>query len=70
MKVFIAIAGVVSGVFAVLFFISIYDKYGVGKSLLLCLAGVAVICALAYLKARLFGWVRPIGRKDERDPKP
>ena len=65
MKIFTGIASTLSVVFAALLFISIYGRYGVWKSLLLCLAGVAVIWVFGYLKARLFGWVTPRRRKDE-----
>jgi hypothetical protein len=66
MKMFIGIASAFSVVFSVLLFIAVHDKYGVWKSLLLCLAGVAVIWAFGYIKARLFGWVGPGGREAEK----
>lgn len=65
-KTFIGIASAFSVVFAVLLFIGIRGRYSVWKSLLLCLAGVVVIWVAGYLKARLFGWIAPGGRKGEK----
>lgn len=62
---FIAIMTAISALFAALLASAIHESQGTARTALYCAAGIVVIWVIGYLKARLFGWIRP--SEDERD---
>jgi hypothetical protein len=59
MKTYIAIMTAISAMFAALLASAIHESQGTGRTAIYCAIGVAAIWILGYLKARLFGWIRP-----------
>lgn len=63
MKTYVTIMIAISALFTALLASAIHESQGTGRTALYCTAGVAAIWILGYLKARLFGWIRPGGGK-------
>lgn len=63
MKTYVAIMIAVSALFAALLASAIHESQGTLRTAIYCAAGVAAIWILGYIKARLFGWIRPGDRK-------
>ena len=65
MKIFALIGAVISVALVALLAPAIHESQGTARTILYCAIGVAAIWIFGYLKARLFGWIRP--DKEERD---
>ena len=66
MKTYIAIMVAISAMFVALLASAIHEAQGTGRTAAYCAAGVAAIWIIGYIKARLFGWIRPDDGKQRR----